>query len=605
MQAIYAIFIKYLSTSFSHPRLYLSHSKILHNIQRLKFCLNTNIAIFSILFTLFSLPLSAATFVVNSTSNEQEQFDTIGDGECLTTSGVCTFVAAIVEAESSPTFDIIDLTNINGTIDVSSVDFEQPLELRGAGVTIQSVNDNLRWRGDGSIISGIEFVGFRNLVLEAESQTFSNNIVRDGAGVSSRNSYSVIEGNRVYNTSSFVAINVAGSFTGDTNIGSIVRNNIIGFDETGSAATGTSSVGIGAAGSEVLIEGNTTHGYLAGLYLTGLSDSSITNNRIGNTGEQTGNGAVAINGVAGHGIWSIDGTNNLYTDNSSNGNAVNGIYLEGSQDAIVLFNQLMNNGNSGIATTLPNNVIERNVLVGNAGLAIDVMNDGLVNQVSPDGIVNPPTIDVVNQNGAQLFKAEFNDPEFANTELTYCLSVSTTCPSDVSQAEFNLFCGSDISDNSGSNLFTTPGLNIIPEGRFITATVSSADGSSELSACSVVPPLEPEAEPLEFYSLNAWVLNPKSAKPLLGVFLGSGSNNVARINVSSLTLGNALGATITTSDVNEDGYMDLLVKFAGQETGATCGDTLLTLSGQIADDSFERELELRTVGCKGKAKGYQ
>ncbi|AOE49140.1 right-handed parallel beta-helix repeat-containing protein [Kangiella sediminilitoris] len=545
----------------------------------------------------------AATFVVNSTSNEQESFDTIGDGECLTTSGVCTFVAAIVEAEFSPTFDIIDLTNINGTIEVSSFEFEQPLELRGAGVTIQSGNDNLRWRGDGSIISGIEFIGFRSLVLEGENQTFSNNIVRDGAGVSSRNSYSIIEDNRVYNTSSFVAIDVAGSSTGDTNIGSIVRNNIIGFDENDSAATGTSSVGIRAAGSEVLVEGNTSHGFYAGFYLVALSDSTIANNRIGDSNGQSGNGAVVTGGVAGHGIWSINGSNNIYSANAVNGHAVNGILLEGSTGAQLLFNEYSNNGNAGITATQPGNIFERNSLVGNSGLAIDLLNDGIINNINTDNLPNPPSVSVVNDNGTQLLKGQFNDPEFINNELSYCLSVSTSCPSGLSNAEFNLQCINGNSDNSGQGNFSTPALNLIPEGRYITATVTTSSGSSELSSCSQVPPLEPVTEPLEFYSLNAWVLNPRSAKPLLGVFLGSGTNDVTRIDINSLTLGNAPGSVITTSDVNEDGYMDLLVKFSGKQTGARCGDSLLTLNGQIAGDSFEKELQLRMVGCNGKAKG--
>lgn len=85
-----------------------------------------------VLLILLSPPLvTAATFVVNSTSNESEFSGTIGDGECLTFSGVCTFLAAVVEAEQTPALDTIDLTGVSGTIEVSSISFQHPLHIIG------------------------------------------------------------------------------------------------------------------------------------------------------------------------------------------------------------------------------------------------------------------------------------------------------------------------------------------------------------------------------------------------------------------------------------------------------------------------------------------
>jgi hypothetical protein len=57
---------------------------------------------------------------------------------------------------------------------------------------------------------------------------------------------------------------------------------------------------------------------------------------------------------------------------------------------------------------------------------------------------------------------------------------------------------------------------------------------------------------------------------------------------------------IVLNDVNEDGNLDMVVRFQIQDTGIKCGDTSAFLTGQISNGvSFIGSSPITTVQCKG------
>jgi hypothetical protein len=70
--------------------------------------------------------------------------------------------------------------------------------------------------------------------------------------------------------------------------------------------------------------------------------------------------------------------------------------------------------------------------------------------------------------------------------------------------------------------------------------------------------------------------------------LGTEVFDVAAVNVDSLTFGPAgalpfLWAGVTIEDLDEDGFMDLVVYFRIEETGISAGDTQACLVGEMLD----------------------
>jgi len=92
--------------------------------------------------------------------------------------------------------------------------------------------------------------------------------------------------------------------------------------------------------------------------------------------------------------------------------------------------------------------------------------------------------------------------------------------------------------------------------------------------------------------------------------LGSSSLRVDQIDVDTLAFGpahaapahdpgNAVTRAAHTQDVNADGFPDLMIHFAVQETGITCGDTGASLSGALhSGTTFEGTDTITPLGCK-------
>ena len=134
----------------------------------------------------------------------------------------------------------------------------------------------------------------------------------------------------------------------------------------------------------------------------------------------------------------------------------------------------------------------------------------------------------------------------------------------------------------------------------LTSTATGPNGTSEFSQCIVVlPGMEDDFE-LEFRKINRWVFQPQSRKSLLGIFIGSETQDVDSINIESLHLGDANPRRYFSLDINHDGYMDLVVAFKVMETGAACGDQTLELTGETTSGTiFTESQHIRTVGCNG------
>ncbi|NDY96989.1 NosD domain-containing protein [Wenzhouxiangella limi] len=576
---------------------------------------------------LLATPVNAAEFVVNDPGLLGDLNE--GDGVCETGNGTCTLIAAIAETRASAGPHTITIA-VPGPIGFPGGILPDDLTLRSSeDVDVILRGGDLRVGerssiGDTSPSSGFRIEG--NIFIWGEDSAVRNNIivrnddpVEQGFGIvevmdgspsnaeQRRADRAILENNVFFNTGK--NISVIQVKTNDA----VIQGNVIGFDEDGNVAPGDSGIayGILALSSQRLtISENLIYGYGVGLVVSELENSMIDNNLIGNVKGIADAGATGSGPVLGNGIVSANGFGNNFRGNISNGHALNGIALLSSTDAVLVDNEFSDNGNAGIVTDAESTGyrFELNRLVNNGGLAIDVLNDGIINNAVDDGLPNPPSIVVTGENGIQRFEGTFSDPEFVDDFATVCFSASTSCPGAVSgesDSEFPLFCQDAVLDTASGEFLISAAIapdEIVPAGRFITATVTTSAGTSELSECAEVPELV-VVEPLEFYPVNAWVLNPRSAKSLLGVFLGSEVNDVTTVEIDSLRLGEASGSVVSMPDFNEDGYTDLMVRFRGRDTGAECGDTVLVLTGEHAFGAFERELDLRTVGCSGKGKG--
>jgi len=105
-------------------------------------------------------------------------------------------------------------------------------------------------------------------------------------------------------------------------------------------------------------------------------------------------------------------------------------------------------------------------------------------------------------------------------------------------------------------------------------------------------------------------VNLRSRGVLPTAILGSSTLHVDQIDVDTLAFGpahaapahdpgNAVTRAAHTQDVNADGFPDLVVHFAVQETGIACGDTAASLSGALrSGKTLEGSDTITTLGCK-------
>lgn len=97
-------------------------------------------------------------------------------------------------------------------------------------------------------------------------------------------------------------------------------------------------------------------------------------------------------------------------------------------------------------------------------------------------------------------------------------------------------------------------------------------------------------------------VNPRSKGVIPVAVLGSMDFDTTQIDVSTVVFGPAETSPVHgghIEDVNEDGFMDMVLHFKTWETGIACGDTGATLNGEThGGNPFTGTDAVNTVGCK-------
>jgi len=102
-------------------------------------------------------------------------------------------------------------------------------------------------------------------------------------------------------------------------------------------------------------------------------------------------------------------------------------------------------------------------------------------------------------------------------------------------------------------------------------------------------------------------INPRAHGVVAVGLLSNSTFNACTANGGTITLGVSAAAPRNggkCTDVNDDGSNDLLMHFRVQDLGIQCGDTSITLSGQLTGgQAFQVTQPIRTVGC-GHGHGH-
>ena len=288
---------------------------------------------------------------------------------------------------------------------------------------------------------------------------------------------------------------------GAASTGNTIRGNYIGTNASGSAAISSSSSGVylrKAPANSVI--GNVVSGNLgfAGVAICGGAACGG-----GPAGSQTSDAAGNI--VQGNFI----GTD--FTGASPVGNAGFGVSIDGApntlvggagsgQRNIIAFNGLGNSAPGVIVFNPPasGNQIRHNSIHSNGGLGIDLAPGGVTQNDGQDGPTVPPFDQDAGPNGLQNFPeltAVVNSGGVtttsgvlrttANTSVTIDFYYSAACDAS-GFGEGQTWFGSvqDIATDGTGNLSFSASIGpALPDGVSVTATATTAEGTSEFSGC--------------------------------------------------------------------------------------------------------------------------
>ncbi len=552
----------------------------------------------------------AATFAVDSLGAESDAAP--GDGVCSSALGECTLDAALDEVIADPgSAHTIDLSGVSGTILVfGSISLNSAVTIVGNGTVTLDGQSTYAFEVNASntTISGLGFANFARIRSRAPGFTFDSNVIAGGSGLLSEAPGATITNNNIYATLTTAAINAINAD------GSVIAGNTTGIDESGALDNGSSLVGLYLQKSSNMdISGNTSGGFLSGILMASVTDSMIYKNRTGDF-----DGSVGF-GSSRHGIWVISSTNCVFDSNMSNGNTQNGIYFNASSSNSVFNHIAEGNGGSGVlldnsiahiqGSLLTNNAagitapghgstFASNSIIDNAGLGIDLGAAGVTANSSADIFTNFPTL--AGATGGAAVSIDGTHTGAPNTMFELEFFASDSCDaSGNGEGARSVGTVSVTTDATGDAPFAASFSTAVAAGKFISATATGPNGTSEFSGCAeALPGADPEID-VDFYKLNSWTFNKRSMKPLIGVFFGSDDLDVDDITVGSLRLGTAPPCIIIYVDLNLDGHKDLVVGFLGRFTGASCGDSELELSGEAGAATFSEILGIRVVGCRG------
>lgn len=222
------------------------------------------------------------------------------------------------------------------------------------------------------------------------------------------------------------------------------------------------------------------------------------------------NGTQGINfGPAGAVSSAFVGPVTLY-GNTITGNGQDGMLLTNAPNVTIgginanQSNVIRGSGGAGVvvglddADTSTSVTIRGNSIFDNDGLAIDLANDGVTpnapagtTRTGPNNLLNYPVITSF-EHGSAIIQGVYEGP--ANETFTLDFYMSST--GDPSQGQTWIGSGDVTTDASGVAAFTFTFDVHVPDGWFISATATDADGNtSEFSGTLQVPPLSDTAEP--------------------------------------------------------------------------------------------------------------
>lgn len=93
-------------------------------------------------------------------------------------------------------------------------------------------------------------------------------------------------------------------------------------------------------------------------------------------------------------------------------------------------------------------------------------------------------------------------------------------------------------------------------------------------------------------------IKPRSKDTIKVAILTTHDFDASTVNASTVRFGAAVPVRYRLDDVDDDGDLDLLLKFNIQDTGIACGDTEATLTAQTSDGVQLGTGSIKTVGCK-------
>jgi CSLREA domain-containing protein len=365
------------------------------------------------------------------------------------------------------------------------------LYIAGSGHTIGGTGP-----GDGNLISGGYIIGITQLQLNGSNhEVYGNYIGTDVTGTvdlvgngslgMSVNGTGHSIGGTAPGQANLISGNNAGIFLypppppGPT---VTVAGNLIGTDATGSVALGNTLRGIQvtAAGPSLFeISDNLVSGNDVGILVDGADGGLLTGNKVGTN--LAGTGSIP--------------------------NVSHGVYLAGgASDVAISGGKIANNGGDGIRADAgtEGNTFHNLSISNNAGLGIDLnldgvtANDNLDLDTGANGLQNFPVLTSSITTGADNTTEGSISTNAAVTAVTIdFFSVATCDPSG--HGEGAVYEGSTIvnTDPAGNATFSQD-LPAFPTSGFVTATATTASGTSEFSACGEVefipPPDVPEPE---------------------------------------------------------------------------------------------------------------
>jgi Periplasmic copper-binding protein (NosD)/Planctomycete extracellular len=412
---------------------------------------------------------------------------------------------------------------------------------------------------------------------------------------------------------------ISGNVQGGVGVGgsnNLVAGNYIGTDVTGLVALGN-GFGMSAGGATIggttpalrnVISGNLS----AGIDLHDNANSNvIQGNYIGV--DKTGAGPL---GNGGDGIFiRYNSFNNVI------GAAV------GAIDVAAAANIIANNGRSGVTLTEGNrqgivgveraseNTIRGNSIHANAGLGIDLAEHPFVlfNETPLPNLGVTPNDPLDADSGANQSQ---NFPELtaassaASTRVQGSLhstpsstfvvdfyANSAADPTGYGEGERYLGSASVTTDASGNAAFNALLTAPSTAGEFITATATDAVGNTSEFSQALISVSAVQTVTID---IKAESLNVDSNQMLFVVIFGAADFNASQIDVGSVRFAGAVAWQSTLVDANNDGFLDLQLKFRTQDTVLDEIYAQLLLDDEAADEILNSTRQTAQVELTGE-----